>query len=45
MKLYLEMIKVEIKTSLQYRFSLITDLIGALVSYVGNIIIYYLIHM
>lgn len=42
MRLYLEMIKVEIKTSLQYKFSLITDLIGALVGYVGNIIIYYI---
>lgn len=42
MKLYLEMIKVEIKTSLQYKFSLMTELIGTLVGYVGNIIIYYI---
>lgn len=42
MKLYLEMIKVEIKTSLQYKFSLITELIGTLVGYVGNIVIYYI---
>lgn len=42
MKLYFEMVKVEIKTSLQYKFSLITEFIGTLVGYVGNIIIYYI---
>ena len=42
MKLYLEMIKVEIKASMQYKFSLMTELIGTLVGYVGNIIIYYI---
>ena len=31
MKLYLEMIKVEIKASMQYKFSLMTELIGTLV--------------
>lgn len=45
MKLYLNLIKVEIKKSLQYKLSLFTELIGTLVGYVGNIIIYYIMFM
>lgn len=42
MRLYLELIKVHIKSAIQYKLSFFTEVLGVLLGYIGNMVIYYI---